>query len=272
MKKLFLGSVALVAMLGGPAAFAADMPLRAPAPVIVANWTGCYVGLSIGTNSGKAKNEYGANVLGIAPGTAATDDINLSGMLGGGGIGCNYQVGAWVFGIEGDWSVTNKDGQAFETAFPGFRLQVTESWLATARGRIGYTVTDKWLWYVTGGGAWARVRENNFSCALAGPPVAFTGQCLSAANTLTAQQTNILSGWTVGLGTEYMLGYGWSIKSEFLYVQFSRDTFFTATTPVALSAFDTKVQDYIFRFGMNYRFGWVGGKGKGVAPVASISK
>src|SRR4030088_2282800 len=38
MKKLFLGSVALVAMLGGPAAFAADMPLRAPAPVVVATW------------------------------------------------------------------------------------------------------------------------------------------------------------------------------------------------------------------------------------------
>jgi outer membrane immunogenic protein len=271
MKKLFLGSVALVAMLGGPAAFAADMRARPlPAPVAVANWTGCYVGLSIGTNSGKAKNEYGANSLGIAPGTQATDDINLSGMLGGAGLGCDYQVGYWVFGIEGDWSVTNKDGQAFETLFPGFRVQVTESWVATARARIGYTVTDKWLWYVTGGGAWARVRENNFACATAVVPP-LTGQCLSTANTSTAQQTNILSGWTVGLGTEYMLGYGWSIKSEFLYVQFSRDTFFTPTTPVALSAIDTRVQDYIFRFGMNYRFGYVG-KGKGVAPIAAVSK
>jgi outer membrane immunogenic protein len=256
MKKLFLGSVALVAMLGGPAAFAADMPLRAPAPVVVATWTGCYFGFSIGTSSGKAKNEYGANTLGIAPGTQATSDINLSGMLGGAQAGCNYQVGAWVFGLEGDWSVTNKDGQEFETLFaPAFRLQVTESWVATARARLGYAVTDKWLWYVTGGGAWARVRDNNFSCVVAPPAVA--GACLNNVSP-TAQQTNIVSGWTAGLGTEYMLGYGWSIKSEYLYVQFSRSSYFNAVTPVALSAIDTKVNDHIFRFGMNYKFGWVG--------------
>lgn len=264
MKKLFLGSVALVAMLGGPAAFAADMPLRAAAPVVVANWTGCYLGFTIGTNSGRAKNEYGANTLGVAPGTQATSNINLSGMIGGGEIGCNYQVGAWVFGLEGDWSVTNKDGQEFETLFaPAFRLQVTESWLATARGRIGYTVTDKWLWYVTGGGAWARIRDNNFSCAVAPPAAA--GACLTSPSP-SAQQTNSVAGWTVGLGTEYMLGYGWSIKSEFLYVQFDRSTFFSPTTPVALTAIDTRVQDYIFRFGMKYNFGWVG-KGKAPAPI-----
>ena len=251
MKKLFLGSVALVAMLGGPAAFAADMPLRAPAPVVVATWTGCYFGFSIGTTNGKAKNEYGANTLGIAPGTQATSDINLSGMLGGAQAGCNYQVGAWVFGLEGDWSITNKDGQEFETAFaPAFRLQVTESWLATARGRIGYAVTDKWLWYVTGGGAWARVRDNNFGCAGAGGP------CLVGGGVPTAQQTNTVSGWTAGLGTEYMLGYGWSIKSEYLYVQFSRSSYFSPATPVANATIDTKVYDHIFRVGMNYKFGW----------------
>jgi outer membrane immunogenic protein len=261
MKKLFLGSVALVAMLGGPAAFAADMPLRAPAPVIVATWTGCYVGLSIGTANGKAKTEYGANTLTfpgtanpIPAGTQATSDINLSGMIGGGQVGCNYQVGAWVFGIEGDWSVTNKDGQEFETLFaPAFRLQVTESWLATARGRIGYTVTDKWLWYVTGGGAWARVRDSNFGCVVAPPAIA--GACLTAA-VPTAQENNVVSGWTVGLGTEYMLGYGWSIKSEYLYVQFSRSSYFSPTNVVTGAVFDTKLNDHIFRFGMNYKFGW----------------
>jgi outer membrane immunogenic protein len=242
------------------------MPLRAPAPVVVATWTGCYVGLSIGTANGKAKTEYGANTLTfpgtanpIPAGTQATSDINLSGMIGGGQVGCNYQVGAWVFGIEGDWSVTNKDGQEFETLFaPAFRLQVTESWLATARGRIGYTVTDKWLWYVTGGGAWARVRDNNFGCVVAA--------CLTTAVPLTAQQTNVVSGWTVGLGTEYMLGYGWSIKSEYLYVQFSRSSYFSPTNAVTGAVFDTKLNDHIFRFGMNYKFGWGVGKG---APVVA---
>jgi outer membrane immunogenic protein len=253
MKNLVTGSVALLAMaLSGSAALAADLPLRAPAPVVVSNWTGCYFGLSIGASVGYARSEYGANTIGIAPGTRISP-TQLSGMLGGAQVGCNYQVGVWVFGIEGDWSITNKDGQPKGAG----TLQVTESWLATARGRIGYTATDKWLWYVTGGGAWAAIRDNcNATPAIIGSP------CL---------QTNTVSGWTVGLGSEYMLGYGWSIKAEYLYVQFSRSTYFGPTFPVALAAIDTRVQDHIFRFGMNYKFGWWG-VGKGPVVAAAISK
>jgi outer membrane immunogenic protein len=71
-------------------------------------------------------------------------------------------------------------------------------------------------------------------------------------------QTDWRGGWTVGVGTEYALGYGWSIKSEFLYVQLNKSAFFSPTTPTALAEYDTKVRDYVFRFGMNYKFGWVG--------------
>src|SRR5262249_50308552 len=56
MKKLFLGTVALVALgLGAPAAFAADRPVPytpPPPPVPVYTWTGCYVGASAGTSYG----------------------------------------------------------------------------------------------------------------------------------------------------------------------------------------------------------------------------
>src|SRR5882757_2628107 len=98
MKKLFLGSVALVAMLGGPVAFAADMPARPlPRPVAVANWTGCYVGLFIGSNYGNTTVDRYANAAGNFGGQEAKYD--LTGALGGGAIGCNYQVGAWVWGI-----------------------------------------------------------------------------------------------------------------------------------------------------------------------------
>ena len=48
MKKLLLGSVALIAIIAGPA-MAADMPvkapvLKAPPPVALYNWSGFYVG------------------------------------------------------------------------------------------------------------------------------------------------------------------------------------------------------------------------------------
>src|SRR5712691_7406464 len=144
MKHLAIGSVALLAVgLAGPAAFAADMPLRAPAPVIVANWTGCYVGLSAGGSWGRSQHTAVAGTtavrggvpVALAAGTSIADSFNLSGIVGGAQAGCNYQVGAWVFGFEGDWSVTNKEGQAIENqSFPTWYASTKERWVATARG------------------------------------------------------------------------------------------------------------------------------------------
>ena len=52
MKKFLLGGAALVAMFAG-SAMAADMPvkapvLKAPPPVAVYSWTGCYIGGNVG--------------------------------------------------------------------------------------------------------------------------------------------------------------------------------------------------------------------------------
>jgi outer membrane immunogenic protein len=257
MKNLAIGGVALLAVgLAGPAAIAADMPARPlPPPVVVANWTGCYVGFSIGQSWGRSEHTAvagtdairGGNNVILPAGTSIADSFNLSGMLGGAQAGCNYQVGAWVFGLEGDWSVTNKEGQAIENPnFPTWYGSTKERWVATARARLGYAVTDKWLWYVTGGGAWAKFDVNS---------------TLFANSAVTFSQADTRGGWTVGVGTEYALGYGWSIKSEFLYVDFGTYTTFAggAIPSAVFAARDVKVNDYIFRFGMNYKFGWVGG-------------
>ena len=76
----------------------------------------------------------------------------------------------------------------------------------------------------------------------------------------TASDT--ISGWTVGVGAEYTLGYGWSIKAEYLYVDFgdfnpSQKCF--AVGPGCPVGLDTNVtfnhlRDNIFRAGMNYKF------------------
>jgi hypothetical protein len=101
-------------------------------------------------------------------GVNITDQFNLSGFIGTGQLGCNWQWGAWVFGVEGDGSATNKEGQAFETFLVPFLgagrgdwvAQTQERWLVTARGRLG--LTNFWWFgpqtmvYVTGGGAWAK--------------------------------------------------------------------------------------------------------------------
>src|SRR6516162_8160377 len=185
MKKLFLGSVALVALgLGAPAAFAAEKAVPAyappPPPVPVYTWTGCYAGANAGTSTGRSNQTTLGNsiltggALGApaprlfqAPaGTDMVGDLNLSGFIGGFQGGCNYQWGVWVIGFEGDGSATNKEGQNFEGGLVQFNAnranwisQTQERWLVTARGKLGLSgwgwFGDKSMAYVTGGAAWA---------------------------------------------------------------------------------------------------------------------
>src|SRR5262249_33052039 len=156
MKRLFLGSVALVALsLGTPAAMAAELapprPAPPPPPIPVYTWSGCYVGASAGYGAGRSTHSTVANsiitggplgrpppeLLGAPAGTSIAGDLGLSGFIGGFQGGCNYQVGQWVIGIEGDGSATNKEGQNFETGlvpFTGvgsasFISQTQERWL-----------------------------------------------------------------------------------------------------------------------------------------------
>jgi hypothetical protein len=109
-------------------------------------------------------------------GQQRTGSIDMTGFIGGFQGGCNYQVGAWVWGVEVDGSATNKEGQAFNNvdrliaAAPGGFLavspngvvQLQERWLVTARGRLGWTIWDKTMLYVTGGGTWAKIDDSRF--------------------------------------------------------------------------------------------------------------
>jgi outer membrane immunogenic protein len=275
MKRLFLGSVALVALsLGTSAAFAAEKRVPAytpppPPPAPVYTWTGCYVGASAGTSYGHSQHfategtTFNEPALGVAnripAGTAITDKFDLSGFIGGFQGGCNWQAGVWVFGIEGDGSATNKSGQANEiplTGLPGgagsenFVSETQERWLVTARGRLGLTGWGWWgdrtMVYATGGAAWAKIDASEWAFLASGRgPIVFGHQ-----------ESNVRSGWTVGGGIEYALGYGWSVKSEYLYVKFDDYTTFT-TGPFAIgnvSPREVRLDDHIIRAGMNYKF------------------
>jgi outer membrane immunogenic protein len=93
MKKLLASASFIV--LSSATVFAADLPMhysKAPAPYMapVFNWTGCYVGVHGG--AGAMRDSF-------------TDQTGTGG-LAGGQLGCNYQDGNWVFGLEGEgyWS------------------------------------------------------------------------------------------------------------------------------------------------------------------------
>jgi outer membrane immunogenic protein len=257
MKKLLLGTVALTALGMGAPAIAADMRARPlPPPIPVWTWTGCHVGGTVGNswgrNDGYSATGATTNVTSgvpVAAGTRITDSFSMNGFTGGFYGGCDYQVGVWVFGIEGDWSANNHEGQSFEfTPVPRplgtfWVDSAQERWFATARGRLGYAV-DKWLFYVTGGAAWTKIDSAEF--------------LVTNLESRATLQSDRRTGWTIGAGLEYALSYGWSIRSEYLYMQFDSYNTFTSGTfgANALSNQSTgKLTNNIWRAGLTYKFG-----------------
>ena len=274
MKKLLLGTFALVAFGTAAPAIAADMAVRPLAAPAAFSWTGCHVGGLVGYGGGHSDGYTATGASTIAtPGADAvlpfagqrrSNDFNLTGFTGGGDVGCDYQIEAWVVGIEGDWSNLNKEGQAFNA--PGTTLpnalglfnvtayETQERWFATARGRAGYAL-DKYFLYVTGGAAWMKIDSSHFCL-----------QCFSAAGAPLGGaffrnefQSDRRSGWTVGVGAEYALSHGWSVRSEYLYVSIPTYTTFTTPTGVGLSSqvnnLSTRLYDYLWRAGLTYKFG-----------------
>lgn len=126
MKKILLVAAATAF---STAAFAADMPQRAPMPAKAyaapaSSWTGCYAGIAGGwdrVDSGESAN----------------------GGLVGGTLGCNVQTGNWVYGIEGDalWNGIDKDV---------LTANIKQDFLGSVRGRLG-VATPTTLLYGTGG-------------------------------------------------------------------------------------------------------------------------
>ena len=276
MKKFLLGTVALAAL--GASANAADMRARPYVAAVVpyTTWTGCHVGGAVGTEWGRDPGYTSTSQSGITfapgvvvfPGQQIANGFDMNGFNGGFYAGCDYQAGAWVFGFEGDWSTVNKDGQALANPFNtnigplAFTVPVAysakERWFSTARGRLGYAV-DKWLFFVSGGAAWAKIDSDAFATITPfGAPFHIS-------------QSDTRTGWTVGAGAEYALSYGWSIRSEYLYIRIPNYTTFTpgqpgnpgSTFPTFLS---TRLENHVLRSGLTYKFGYDPG------VVAAVTK
>ena len=252
-------------------ASAADLPVKARpmAPVAAAyNWTGCYIGGNVGggwardrvtwtgiTESPTAFAPGGATVIPAA----ANADLNATGFIGGGQVGCNYQFNNFLLGAEVDAQytgfrasrVTTSVGTA--TIVPGNIAESFESnWLATFRGRAGFT-TGPVLFYVTGGAAWANVKVADQICF----PTAVIPACATGA------LNNSRLGWTFGGGIEYMFAANWTVKAEYLYVDLGTASYNSLGAPIAaipnpfpnaVITNNHRITENIARVGLNYKF------------------
>ena len=232
MRRFRFAALAAVAVFGfASAASAADLPVKAPvyAPPPVWSWTGFYLGVNAGGSIGRDPTTLNTPTENLGSAT-----LSPAGFIGGGQLGYNYQFAPnWVAGIEGDFQgASQKDSACFLTNCE-FSVDQKVEWFATLRARVGYTNGD-WLWYVTGGGAWAQI-QNDF---------AFSG----GAGSASFDQ----SGWVIGGGVETHLTGGWTAKLEYLYMDLGS---ITDTTPNAPNVTQTSnIRDNIVRVGLNYKF------------------
>jgi outer membrane immunogenic protein len=84
---------------------------------------------------------------------------------------------------------------------------VKTDWLFTARPRLGWA-NNNWLWYATGGLAVTELKYGN----------TFTDTYSPAFETGSISKTKV--GWTVGGGGEFALSNNWTVRAEYLYVDF----------------------------------------------------
>jgi outer membrane immunogenic protein len=243
MKRLLLASAAVVA-LAAPA-FAADLPAyptKAPA-VAAYNWTGLYVGINLGGTWSNVTNTDTFSPVGAVNSASST----ISGVIGGGQIGYNWQSGHVVFGLEADVDGSGQSGTS-ATLLPGFGTDAVANTIrgfGTARARVGFAA-DRWLWYVTGGFAWQNI---GFSDAFTTTGGSVTG--ISSGSTTR-------TGYSVGGGIETALWDNWTGRVEYLHID--TGTWTTTTTglgaPLAFTSVTNGVRtpDNIVRAGLNYRF------------------
>jgi outer membrane immunogenic protein len=231
-------------------ALAADFPVGpvefAPPPIArLYNWTGFYGGANVGYSWGRGS----ADILDpIAGGMAVSVSERPSGALGGVQLGANWQTGNGVFGFEADIQGAGQSSSATASGFltvvnPDGTLGLAPvaasdhtklSSFATLRGRVGMAA-DRWLFYLTGGAVWGTFSSD----------VALTG-----AGTASISKTR--DGSALGLGVEVAILENWTIKAEYLRLQFRTSASPLPAAP-GLSA-SSRIEDSIFRVGFNYLF------------------
>jgi outer membrane immunogenic protein len=200
MNKLLV--IALSFLTLAAPAVAADM--NAPvykAPVSpVSNWSGFYVG-------GHAGYMWGRSTV-WDDGELVEKNAPTNGFVGGVLAGVNWQTGAWVLGLEGDFGWTNAHGTGRASVLVSNHYDF--NWTSHIRGRVGYA-TSNVLWFVAGGVALADFDyTERFSGITTG---------------------SIFTGWTLGAGVDIAINPNWIARVEYLHDDFGDKTFLIEGDP-----------------------------------------
>jgi outer membrane immunogenic protein len=172
---------------------------------------------------------YGFGATKWSPPGGASTSVSANGGVVGGTLGVNFQTGAFVFGVEGDfdYSGINSSTVAAICGTTG-NCQTGNTWLSTIRGRFGFAA-DRVLFYGTAGGVFGNEQITNAG--------------------ITDTKTQV--GWTAGVGVEAAFADNWTAKIEYLYANLGNGTCTAACGGVPISV---GLTDSLIRGGVNYKF------------------
>jgi outer membrane immunogenic protein len=142
-----------------------------------------------------------------------------------------------------------------------------KDWFATLRLRAGFLIEPTWLVYGTGGLAFAGTKFSTSSSTgttttttitdsagdIVNPVTAAAGgspTVTSSATSSAFSETQDRVGFAVGGGVEKLLTQNWSVKAEYLFMDFGKHTFLAGTGD------DTSINlvENVVRVGVNYNF------------------
>jgi outer membrane immunogenic protein len=147
MKSFLLGTVGLLALAVASPVVAADLPVKAPPPVVaIYDWTGFYIGINGTAILADKRWDY----LGPLVPTGNDGGQSFTGLFGGAQAGFNYQFGSWVIGadVQGDWGQAR--GWNNSLLFGNQTNRTLIDSYGIVSGRLGYALNNALL-YVKGG-------------------------------------------------------------------------------------------------------------------------
>ena len=249
---LFIVFIAAIAIASATDGLADDLSTKAPL-ISSYDWSGFYLGAHLGYAWGNS-DWTASSTAATAPGVSGSfnllqryDPFDEAGSFFGGlQAGYEYMLpNRFVIGAEVDASAPSWPNLAgisiggastFSAPLIGAEsYSETMLYFGSLRGRVGYAPGD-WLFYATGGFAWA-----------------YDQLTLTQLASGTTESPFLWRfGWAAGAGIEFPVAPHWTTRLEYLFADYGSSG---VTFPAAAQRFDSGFALQEFRAGLNYQFG-----------------